>query len=124
MFNSPEWFNLVHTSQNVTYSNIHINATATTPNTTNANTDGWDIYRSDQVIIKDSVIFNGDDCVSFKPSQSSFCTGDKRLLVLNSFTDATNILVSNLTCSGSQCVLLANSRAGKIVHEYANQRLL
>ena len=120
MINSPERFNLVHTSQNVTYSNIHLNATATTPNTTNANTDGWDIYRSDQVIIKDSVIINGDDCVSFKPSQSSFCTGDKSMLILNAYADATNILVSNLTCSGSQCVLFANSRAGN----NTNQRLL
>jgi hypothetical protein len=29
---------------------------------------GWDTYRSDSVTIKNSVITNGDDCVSFKPS--------------------------------------------------------
>lgn len=33
------------------------------------NTDGWDIYRSDQVVLENSVINNGDDCVSFKPSE-------------------------------------------------------
>ncbi|KAL5483251.1 hypothetical protein ACEPAI_8481 [Sanghuangporus weigelae] len=81
MINSPEWFNLAHSSVNVTYSNINITAVSTS-SAKIANTDGWDIYRTDQVIIKDSVINNGDDCVSFKPN-------------------ATNILVSNLTCSGS-----------------------
>jgi len=44
--------------------------------------DGWDIYRSDHVTIKNSVINNSDDCVSFKPN-------------------STNIVVSNLTCTGS-----------------------
>lgn len=78
MINSPEWFNLVHTSKNVTYSNVLINATSTT-SAFIANTDGWDIYRTDQVVIKDSIIINGDDCVSFKPSASStfYGIGDK-----------------------------------------------
>lgn len=81
MINSPEWFNLAHSSVNVTYSGINLTAVSTS-SAKIANTDGWDIYRTDQVVIKDSVINNGDDCVSFKPN-------------------ATNILVSNLTCSGS-----------------------
>jgi len=45
-------------------------------------TDGWDIYRSSNVAITNSVIVNGDDCVSFKPN-------------------STNILVENLSCTGS-----------------------
>ncbi|KAG6886322.1 hypothetical protein C0993_006732 [Termitomyces sp. T159_Od127] len=36
-----------------------------------ANTDGWNVYRSDSVTIKDSIINNGDDCVAFKPSKFS-----------------------------------------------------
>ncbi|KLO15113.1 glycoside hydrolase family 28 protein [Schizopora paradoxa] len=81
MLNSPEWFNLVHTSSDVTFSNVKLSAVSTSSSFI-ANTDGWDIYRSDQVTLKDSTINNGDDCVSFKPN-------------------ATNILVSNLQCNGS-----------------------
>ncbi|KAJ7063543.1 glycoside hydrolase family 28 protein [Mycena amicta] len=84
MLNSPEWFNLVNEGKNVTYSNINIQAVSTSTHFI-SNTDGWDIYRSDQVTIKDSLINNGDDCVSFKPN-------------------STNILVSNLNCNGSHGV--------------------
>jgi galacturan 1,4-alpha-galacturonidase len=84
MINSPNWFNLVNEGKNVTYSDITITATSTSSNSA-GNTDGWgaflsisllacaglnlaclDTYRSDNVVIKDSVINNGDDCVSFK----------------------------------------------------------
>lgn len=41
-----------------------------------------DTYRSDHLVIRDSVIINGDDCVSFKPN-------------------TTNMLVENLVCDGS-----------------------
>ncbi|KAL0566718.1 hypothetical protein V5O48_015283 [Marasmius crinis-equi] len=81
MINGPNWFNLVNESRNVTYSNITISAVSTSANGPH-NTDGWDTYRSDNVVIKDSVINNGDDCVSFKPN-------------------STNIFVSNLDCTGS-----------------------
>ncbi|KAJ7062368.1 pectin lyase fold/virulence factor [Mycena amicta] len=79
--NSPEWFNLVNEGKNVTYNNVTMNAASTSSNGA-ANTDGWDIYRSDQVQITNSVINNGDDCVSFK-------------------VYSTNIFVSNLNCTGS-----------------------
>ncbi|KAJ6544085.1 glycoside hydrolase family 28 protein [Mycena capillaripes] len=81
MLNSPEWFNLVNEGKNVTFSGMTLTAASTSSHGA-ANTDGWDIYRSDTVVIKDSVITNGDDCVSFKPN-------------------STNILVSNLNCTGS-----------------------
>ncbi|KAI0087084.1 glycoside hydrolase family 28 protein [Irpex rosettiformis] len=81
MINSPEWVNLVNEGENVTYKNITISAVSTSKNQAK-NTDGWDIYRSNNVIIQDSTINNGDDCVSFKPN-------------------ATNIIVSNLSCNGS-----------------------
>ncbi|KAJ7915524.1 glycoside hydrolase family 28 protein [Mycena leptocephala] len=68
MINSPEWFNLVNEVSTSTHGP--------------SNTDGWDIYRSDQVTIKNSIINNGDDCVSFKPN-------------------STNIIVNNLNCNGS-----------------------
>ncbi|KAJ7676079.1 glycoside hydrolase family 28 protein [Mycena polygramma] len=81
MINSPEWFNLVNEGKNVTFSDITLNAASTSSHGA-SNTDGWDIYRSDTVVIKDSIINNGDDCVSFKPN-------------------TTNVLVSNLNCTGS-----------------------
>ncbi|KAJ7820302.1 glycoside hydrolase family 28 protein [Mycena olivaceomarginata] len=82
MINGPNWFNLVNERKNVTYSDITITATSMSSNSV-GNTHGWDTYRrSDNVVIKDSVINNGDDCVSFKPN-------------------STNIPVSNLTCTGS-----------------------
>lgn len=68
MINSPEWVNLVNEGENVTYRNISISAVSTSKNQAK-NTDGWDIYRSNNVVIRDSSINNGDDCVSFKPSK-------------------------------------------------------
>ncbi|KAJ7593776.1 glycoside hydrolase family 28 protein [Mycena floridula] len=82
MINSPNWFNFVNEGQNVLFDNITINAASTSTEGAK-NTDGWDTYRSDNVVISNSIINNGDDCVSFKPN-------------------STNILVSNLKCTGSQ----------------------
>ncbi|KZV88954.1 pectin lyase-like protein, partial [Exidia glandulosa HHB12029] len=79
--NSPMWFNLVHTSTNILFSDVTLN-TKSASSTTPKNTDGWDLYRSSNVVIQNSNIVNNDDCVSFKPN-------------------VTNILVSNLTCDGS-----------------------
>jgi galacturan 1,4-alpha-galacturonidase len=42
----------------------------------------WDTYRSNNIVIQNSNINNGDDCVSFKPN-------------------STNIIVQNLICNGS-----------------------
>ncbi|KAI0669398.1 glycoside hydrolase family 28 protein [Trametes maxima] len=81
MINGPEWINFVNEGQDITFRNITISAVSTSKNAAK-NTDGWDIFRSDNVVIADSDITNGDDCVSFKPN-------------------ATNILVSNLSCNGS-----------------------
>ena len=72
----------VYESNNVIYDNITITSKSTSDHEAK-NTDGWDTYRSDNVVIQNSVINNGDDCVSFKPN-------------------STNILVSNLDCTGSQ----------------------
>ncbi|KAM5544937.1 hypothetical protein V8D89_001048 [Ganoderma adspersum] len=81
MINGPEWINFVNEGKNIVFRNITISAVSTSSHAAK-NTDGWDIFRSDNVTIADSDINNGDDCVSFKPN-------------------ATNILVSNLSCNGS-----------------------
>jgi galacturan 1,4-alpha-galacturonidase len=78
---SPQWYNLVANSTDVVFSNIDIEGDSVSKNPAK-NTDGWDTYRSDNIVIQNSNINNGDDCVSFKPN-------------------STNILVQNLVCNGS-----------------------
>ncbi|KAH8198384.1 hypothetical protein TruAng_007481 [Truncatella angustata] len=78
--NSPNWFNLIANTSDVLISDITINVHAV--NVSAKNTDGWDTYRADSIVIQNSVINNGDDCVSFKPN-------------------STNIVVQGLACNGS-----------------------
>ncbi|KAF2029471.1 pectin lyase-like protein [Setomelanomma holmii] len=78
---SPQWYNFVANSSDVVFSNIDIAGGSVSANTAK-NTDGWDTYRSDNIVIQNSHIDNGDDCVSFKPN-------------------STNIIVQNLVCNGS-----------------------
>jgi galacturan 1,4-alpha-galacturonidase len=78
---SPQWYHFVANSSNVLFEGIDITGYSKSKNVAK-NTDGWDIYRSDNIVIQNSVINNGDDCVSFKPN-------------------STNVLVQNLHCNGS-----------------------
>ena len=78
MINPPNWFNWIQNSENFVYTNIDLQVS----NSSAPNTDGWDTYRSSNVVIQDSEINNTDDCVSFKPN-------------------STQILVQNLACNGS-----------------------
>ncbi|KAK3676658.1 Exopolygalacturonase X-1 [Recurvomyces mirabilis] len=78
---SPQYYNFVANSTDVVFSNLTISGYSQSNNTAK-NTDGWDTYRSSNVVIQNSVINNGDDCVSFKPN-------------------STEILVQNLHCNGS-----------------------
>ncbi|KAF6799485.1 exopolygalacturonase [Colletotrichum sojae] len=81
MVNSPMWFNLIANSTDVLISDITIKVGSTSSNPAK-NTDGWDTYRADGIVIQNSRIDNGDDCVSFKPN-------------------STNVVVQNLICNGS-----------------------
>ncbi|KAL2217000.1 exopolygalacturonase precursor [Thermoascus aurantiacus ATCC 26904] len=78
---SPQWYHLVANSSDVLFEGIDIAGYSSSGNEAK-NTDGWDTYRSDNIVIQNSVINNGDDCVAFKPNSS-------------------NILVQNLHCNGS-----------------------
>lgn len=69
--NGPNWAILINESKNVTFDGITISAKSSNSNPAK-NTDGWDLYRSDQIVLKNSVVNNGDDCVSFKPSEHIF----------------------------------------------------
>ncbi|KAL2871468.1 putative extracellular exo-polygalacturonase [Aspergillus lucknowensis] len=78
---SPQWYQLVANSTDVLFDGIDISGYSSSENEAK-NTDGWDTYRSHNIVIQNSVINNGDDCVSFKPNSSE-------------------ILVQNLHCNGS-----------------------
>ncbi|KUL87824.1 hypothetical protein ZTR_03139 [Talaromyces verruculosus] len=78
---SPSWYHIVANSSNVVFDGLDISGYSTSSHVAK-NTDGWDTYRSDNIVIQNSVINNGDDCVAFKPN-------------------STNILVQNLHCNGS-----------------------
>ncbi|KAI1170456.1 glycoside hydrolase family 28 protein [Nemania sp. FL0916] len=82
MKNSPMWFNLIMNSSDLLISDINIWLEVTNSSSPPANTDGWDTYRSSNIVIQNSTIDNYDDCVSFKPN-------------------STNIIVQNLHCNGS-----------------------
>jgi galacturan 1,4-alpha-galacturonidase len=81
MINPPNWFNLIANSSNIIVSNMNLGVHQTSTGPAH-NTDGWDTFRSDSIVIQDSVINNTDDCVSFKPN-------------------STNMVVQNLHCNGS-----------------------
>ncbi|KAL5363878.1 putative exopolygalacturonase X [Aspergillus floccosus] len=78
---SPQWYQLVANSTDVLFDGIDISGYSSSKNTAK-NTDGWDTYRSSNIVIQNSVVNNGDDCVSFKPN-------------------STDILVQNMYCNGS-----------------------
>lgn len=74
-------YNFVANSTDVAFDAIDISGYSQSKNVAK-NTDGWDLYRTSNAVIQNSVINNGDDCVSFKPN-------------------ATEMLVQNLHCNGS-----------------------
>ncbi|KAF3932650.1 Exopolygalacturonase [Dactylella cylindrospora] len=79
--NPPNWFNWITDSKDLIWDNIVMTVQSNNSNSPK-NTDGWDTYRSDNIVIQNSIVNNTDDCVSFKPN-------------------STNILVQNNICTGS-----------------------
>ncbi|KAH8883532.1 polygalacturonase [Thozetella sp. PMI_491] len=82
MKNPPNWFNLIANSSDIVISDMNLNVVQLNATYPAKNTDGWDTFRSDNIVIQDSVINNTDDCVSFKPN-------------------STQVLIQNLRCNGS-----------------------
>ena len=74
-------YNFVANSTDVVFDSLDISGYSQSKNVAK-NTDGWDVYRSSNIVIQNSVINNGDDCVSFKPN-------------------STELLVQNMHCNGS-----------------------
>ncbi|PSN73831.1 exopolygalacturonase [Corynespora cassiicola Philippines] len=95
MRNPPHWFNIIANSSDILISNMDLRA-ASLNDVVIANSDGWDTYRSDRVVIQDSFISNTDDCVSFKPN-------------------STNVVIQNLDCIGSHGISVGS------LGQYANK---
>lgn len=57
---------LCYQSKNVVYQGLHISSVSSNASHPTANSDAIDIYRSSQVSIRNWVVDNDDDCVSFK----------------------------------------------------------
>lgn len=74
-----------------------LTAKSSNPDVSVKNSDGWDTYRSDHVVIQNSVIDNTDDCVSFKPN-------------------STNIVVQGLKCNGSHGISVGS--LGQYAEQY------
>ncbi|KAI0802479.1 polygalacturonase [Xylaria sp. FL0064] len=96
MTNPPNWFNLIANSSDILVSDMVLTAKSSNSNPVK-NSDGWDTYRSDHVVIQNSVINNTDDCVSFKPN-------------------STNIVVQGLKCTGSHGISVGS--LGQYIGQY------
>lgn len=75
------WATFVWQSTNVSLTNLFVNATSDDEWGT-MNTDGYDSWRSSDLLVENATIINGDDCVAAKGN-------------------TTNLLVRNVTCIGS-----------------------
>ncbi|KAL4887965.1 pectin lyase fold/virulence factor [Aspergillus ambiguus] len=75
------WAIFVSYSKNVSITNLFVNATSN-DEWGCVNTDGYDSWNSDQLLVENAIITNGDDCVAAKGN-------------------TTNLLVRNVTCHQS-----------------------
>ena len=62
---SPEYYHFVANSTNVIFDTINIAGESKSANTAK-NTDGWDTYRSSDIVIQNSHINNGDGKFPYK----------------------------------------------------------
>ncbi|TAQ88662.1 hypothetical protein B7494_g3030 [Chlorociboria aeruginascens] len=89
------WNTFVAHSQNITMSNLDMNATSNSQWTT-VNTDGIDTWNSQDIVISNWTVTSGDDCISIKGNSS-------------------NVHVSNVTCyeSGGMVIGSLGSQASQ-----------
>ncbi|KAF2840097.1 glycoside hydrolase family 28 protein [Patellaria atrata CBS 101060] len=89
------WHTFVAHSQNITMTNLDMNATSNSQWST-VNTDGTDTWNSRDIVIRNWTVTCGDDCISIKGN-------------------STNVHVSNVTCheSGAMCIGSIGSNANQ-----------
>ncbi|RDW85939.1 hypothetical protein BP5796_04264 [Coleophoma crateriformis] len=76
------WAFFVWKSQNVSLTNYYTNATSNNAKFSTFNTDGFDSWNSDTILIENATIITNDDCVAAKGN-------------------TTNLYAKNITCYGS-----------------------
>ncbi|EPS39663.1 hypothetical protein H072_6550 [Dactylellina haptotyla CBS 200.50] len=81
LYNPPNWFQWITDCKDVIFDGLNIIVKVSGANGPK-NTDGYDTFRSDNIVVQNSVIVNTDDCVALKPN-------------------STNMVFQNLTCTGS-----------------------
>lgn len=72
---SPQWYQLVANSSDVLFDGIDISGYSSSENEAK-NTDGWDTYRSKNIVIQNSVINNGDGMQAIITSTSAWSGAD------------------------------------------------
>jgi hypothetical protein len=65
------WATFVWDSKNVTFTNLFVNATSDSKWGT-MNTDGFDSWKSDSILVENATIIMGDDCIAAKGNTTNF----------------------------------------------------
>ncbi|KAH5237930.1 hypothetical protein HBI42_164210 [Parastagonospora nodorum] len=94
------WHTFVAHSQNITMTNLDMNATSNSQWST-VNTDGFDSWNSKDIVIKNWVVTCGDDCISIKGN-------------------STNIHVKNVTCHESGAMVIGSLGNPTTVPDYVD----
>jgi galacturan 1,4-alpha-galacturonidase len=97
------WATFVSHSQNVTMTNVFVNATSDSQYGT-VNTDGADTWNSRDIVIENWTVTNGDDCIAAKGN-------------------TTNLLVKNVTCYGSDGVTIGSVGQYPLTPDYVENVL-
>ena len=82
------WATFVWASQNVTFTNLFVNATSNSQWGT-MNTDGFDSWQSNDLLVENATIICGDDCIAAKGN-------------------TTNLLAKNIYCEGGTGITIGS----------------
>ncbi|EAU30162.1 predicted protein [Aspergillus terreus NIH2624] len=82
------WATFVWASRNVTFTNLFVNATSNSEWGT-MNTDGFDSWQSDNLLVENATIISGDDCIAAKGN-------------------TTNLLARNIYCEGGTGITIGS----------------
>lgn len=80
-----QWHSVITNSTDVLISDFDVFARSTSKNQAK-NLDGWDTYRSDNIIIQNSYLDHDDDCVSFKPNSTNVIVQGELLRLIATYS--------------------------------------
>ncbi|ORY93961.1 pectin lyase fold/virulence factor [Syncephalastrum racemosum] len=111
----PFWTFLMRDTKNAVFENLRIRSYSNSQHAAH-NSDGFDVYRSENVTIRNSEVINNDDCVSIRANSTNilienlYCFGSHGISVGSlgqyardgEYDFASNIYVHNITCDNCQ----------------------